>query len=97
MALHRTLSLAAILAFVSLLAAPAPAQQTAADLFAHAKADARAEHKNVLAVFSASWCGPCKLYERFLEDPRLAFAPELVALVEDEFGRDLREVGARYA
>jgi hypothetical protein len=34
--------------------------------------------------------------ERFSDDPRLAFAPELVALVEDEFGRDLREVGARY-
>ena len=71
MALHRTLSLAAILAFAALLAWPATAQQTASDMFAHSKADARAEHKNVLAVFSASWCGPCKLYERFLEDPQM--------------------------
>lgn len=71
MALHRNSSLAAILAFVAILAAPAPAQQAASDLFAHAKADAKAEHKNVLAVFSASWCGPCKLYERFLQDPQM--------------------------
>ena len=70
MALHPKPSLAAILAFVSILAVPAPAQ-TASDLFALAKAQAKAEHKNVLAVFSASWCGPCKLYERFLQDPQM--------------------------
>jgi hypothetical protein len=32
--------------------------------------------------------------DRFVADPMLAFAPELVALVADEFGRDLREVAA---
>jgi thiol-disulfide isomerase/thioredoxin len=69
--LHCKFSLAAILAFAALLVAPAAAQQTATDLFAHAKAEAKSEHKNVLAVFSASWCGPCKLYERFLEDPQM--------------------------
>jgi hypothetical protein len=32
--------------------------------------------------------------DRFVADAMVAFAPELVALVEDEFGRDMREVGA---
>jgi hypothetical protein len=32
--------------------------------------------------------------ERFVRDPKLAFAPELVALVEKVFGRDFYEVGA---
>jgi thiol:disulfide interchange protein len=49
-------------------AAPA---QTADALFAQGKAQAAKEHKQVLLVFSASWCGPCKLYERFLEDPQM--------------------------
>jgi thiol:disulfide interchange protein len=53
------------------LPAHAAAQQTASALFAHAKAEAQQQHKNVLAVFSASWCGPCHLYERFLEDPQM--------------------------
>jgi hypothetical protein len=35
-------------------------------------------------------CGKC-----FVEDATLAFAPELVALVENEFGRAFYEVGAR--
>ncbi len=82
MALHRKLSLAVILASIALLAAPATAQQTAADLFAHAKADARAEHKNILAVFSASWCGPCKLYERFLEDPQMKPITDQVFVIQ---------------
>ena len=34
--------------------------------------------------------------ESFAEDPRLAFSPELVALVESEFGREFYEVGTRY-
>lgn len=36
-------------------------------------------------------CGKC-----FVEDPKLAFAPELVALVEGEFGRPFYEVGTVY-
>jgi hypothetical protein len=36
-------------------------------------------------------CGKC-----FVPDARIAFAPELVALVEDEFGRTFFEVGAVY-
>jgi len=36
-------------------------------------------------------CGKC-----FVEDAGLAFAPELVALVEEEFGRDFVQIGAAY-
>lgn len=36
-------------------------------------------------------CGKC-----FVEDPKLAFAPELVALLEAEFGRTFYEVGNAY-
>jgi thiol-disulfide isomerase/thioredoxin len=67
------LSLAAVFACAVLLAAPgfAASQETADALFAHAKAEAQTRHKGVLLSFSASWCGPCKLYERFLEDPQM--------------------------
>lgn len=69
----RKLYLSAILACAGVLAAPilAASQETADALFAHAKASAKSDHKNVLMVFSASWCGPCKLYERFLEDRQM--------------------------
>ena len=65
--------LTVVLACACLLAAPAiaKAQETADALFTHAKAEAATEHKSILLVFSASWCGPCKLYERFLEDPQM--------------------------
>jgi hypothetical protein len=82
LALHQKLSLAAILAFVSILAVPALAQQTATDLFAQAKDEAKAEHKNILAVFSASWCGPCKLYERFLENPQMKAITDEVFVIQ---------------
>jgi thioredoxin-related protein len=70
---NRKLLITTILVFTVLLAAPALSAQneTADELFAHAKAEATQEHKNILLVFSASWCGPCKLYERFLEDPQM--------------------------
>ena len=49
----------------------AAAAQSADSLFHAAQAKAQMEHKNVLLVFSASWCGPCHLYERFLDDPQM--------------------------
>ncbi|HEY4381975.1 MAG TPA: thioredoxin family protein [Acidobacteriaceae bacterium] len=36
---------------------------------AKAEATAKAEHKRILLVFSASWCGPCHELEKFLDDP----------------------------
>jgi thiol-disulfide isomerase/thioredoxin len=69
----RTRSLTALLSLAIVLALPAFAAppESADALFARARAEAHAEHKNVLLVFSASWCGPCHLYERFLEDPQM--------------------------
>lgn len=65
--------LSLLLALAAALSAPAFAAppESADTLFAHAKAEAAQQHKDVLLVFSASWCGPCKLYERFLEDPQM--------------------------
>ncbi|HWA94877.1 MAG TPA: thioredoxin family protein [Terracidiphilus sp.] len=69
----KNLSLAALLALASAITIPAwaaPAESANA-LFAHAKIAARTEHKHVLMVFSASWCGPCHLFERYLQDPQM--------------------------
>src|ERR1017187_10538275 len=47
---------------------PAPAPPSADQVLAQAEATAKAEHKKILLVFSASWCGPCHELEKFLED-----------------------------
>jgi len=72
--LFKKLASIAVLAGTAFASAPSLVAQSesAAELFAHAKAEAQQQHKNVLMVFSASWCGPCHLYERFLEDPEMA-------------------------
>jgi hypothetical protein len=46
-----------------------PAPFDAAGILQQAEATARTTHRNVLLVFSASWCGPCHLFEAFLRDP----------------------------
>jgi thioredoxin-related protein len=81
---QRRIPLAAMLAFVAVLAVPAlVAQSETADvLFAHAKAVAQQEHKGILLVFSASWCGPCKLFERFLEDPQMKSITEKAFVIQ---------------
>jgi thiol:disulfide interchange protein len=45
------------------------APQTAQALVSAAVATARAEHKNVLVYFSASWCGWCHRFADFLASP----------------------------
>jgi thiol-disulfide isomerase/thioredoxin len=84
LAFHKKLPLAAVLAFAAILAMPAFAAppETADALFAQAKAAAESRHNNVLLVFSASWCGPCKLYERFLEDPQMKSITEKALVVQ---------------
>ena len=91
MASQRTLLLAAVFAFATVLVAPAlPAQTETADtLFSRATAKAKTEHKKVLLVFSASWCGPCALYERFLQDPQMK------PITEKEFVVQRFDVGER--
>jgi thiol-disulfide isomerase/thioredoxin len=77
---YKDLLLAAIFVF----AAPAFAGQseTAEAMFARAKAEAQQEQKHILLVFSASWCGPCKRYERFLEDPAMFSITRKALVVE---------------
>jgi thiol-disulfide isomerase/thioredoxin len=48
------------------------AEPTANDILSQARATAGAQHKNVLLIFSASWCGPCHMFARFLDDPAIA-------------------------
>lgn len=36
-----------------------------------AESRAAAEHKNVLLTFDASWCGNCRLFDRFVADPAI--------------------------
>jgi thiol-disulfide isomerase/thioredoxin len=70
-------SLAASLLAATLLAAPALAQTspepgaTAEQVMAKAEAQAAAEHKNILITFGASWCGNCRLFDKFLADPTI--------------------------
>ena len=80
----RKLSFAADFALGITLTAPAlQAQATSADdLFSQAKAAAKADHKHVLLVFSASWCGPCKLFERFLQDPEMKSITQKALVVQ---------------
>lgn len=40
----------------------------AAEILRRAEAQARAEHKNILLEFGASWCVNCKLYNAMLND-----------------------------
>jgi thiol-disulfide isomerase/thioredoxin len=56
---------------LALRAATPDAGPTAADILGKAEAQARAEHKNILLDFSASWCGNCRLFDRFLADPQM--------------------------
>ncbi|MGD0648826.1 MAG: thioredoxin family protein [Acidobacteriaceae bacterium] len=48
------------------------AEPTANDLLSQARATAATQHKNILLIFSASWCGPCHMFEHFLADPAIA-------------------------
>ncbi|HEX3660914.1 MAG TPA: thioredoxin family protein [Acidobacteriaceae bacterium] len=45
--------------------------ESASVILHRAEDQARAEHKNILLEFGASWCVNCRLYDRFLADPRM--------------------------
>ena len=52
---------------LTLHAAEAP--PPASEILDHAKTAAVAEHKAILLIFHASWCGYCKRFDQFLESP----------------------------
>ncbi len=95
---HRKLILTAMIASAIMSAIPAFAAplDSADTLFTQAKTQARTEHKHILLVFSASWCGPCKLYARFLEDPQMKPITEKAFVVQridvGEFKNDAKHV-----
>ncbi|HVT96902.1 MAG TPA: thioredoxin family protein [Acidobacteriaceae bacterium] len=74
---RRSSSRALLLAYVSIVlplaarAAPPDPGPSAAEILHRVEERAKAEHKNILLDFDASWCGNCKLYDRFREDPQM--------------------------
>jgi thiol-disulfide isomerase/thioredoxin len=70
--LVRVIALAAALAAMPALRAATPGGGPSADdILSKAKTQAQAQHKNILLEFGASWCGNCRLYDRFLDDPQM--------------------------
>lgn len=65
------LALTLVVTPLFLRAAPPDGGPSAEEILKAAKAQAKAEHKNILLEFGASWCGNCKLYERLLNDPAM--------------------------
>lgn len=44
---------------------------SAAQILHRAESQARAEHKNIMLEFGASWCVNCRLYDHMLADPSM--------------------------
>ncbi len=59
----------AALAPLSFHAQSTPPGTSASDVMATLETSAAAQQKHILLQFGASWCGNCKLFDRFLEDP----------------------------
>ncbi len=73
-----------------------PAGASASEVMAHVEADAAAQHKSILLQFGASWCGNCRLFDKFLTDP--AIAPILgKAFVFTEMATGERSTDTRHA
>ncbi len=69
---RRTFLPTALIAATLLLCTSAHAEPTADQILSQARATAAAQHKNILLIFSASWCGPCHMFEHFVADPAIA-------------------------
>jgi thiol-disulfide isomerase/thioredoxin len=62
----------ALAAATLLLPTSALAEPTADQILSQSRATAAAQHKNILLIFGASWCGPCHMFQHFLDDPTIA-------------------------
>jgi thiol-disulfide isomerase/thioredoxin len=56
---------------LAIAAGTADGGPSATAILERAEQQARAEHKNILMDFGASWCSNCKLYDRFVDDPQM--------------------------
>jgi thiol-disulfide isomerase/thioredoxin len=63
---------ATLIAAALLLPTALHAEPTADQILSQARVTAAAQHKNILLIFSASWCGPCHMFQHFLDDPTIA-------------------------
>lgn len=59
------------LAPLAIHAQSTPAGASASDVMATLESSAAAQQKHILLQFGASWCGNCKLFDRFLNDPAI--------------------------
>ena len=88
--MHSMKSMTALLILV-LLGTPEVSQTGKRDssapnrILTNAEAIAFSQNKNILLMFTASWCGPCHRFESFLDDPamRPIFDRYFVRLVVD--------------
>jgi thiol-disulfide isomerase/thioredoxin len=99
--LHSVRSARALLLACVLAAAPLAAMAAAPDggpsaaaILERAEVQARAEHRNILLDFGASWCVNCRLYDRFVADPQmhvlLSRAFVFATMDTGEFSGDLK-------
>lgn len=51
---------------------PLIATQDTGKMISQAEAQAASEHKNILVLFTASWCGPCHMLSGFFTEKRVA-------------------------
>jgi len=70
----------------------APARLDARQLLEDALARARAENKRVLVQQTATWCGPCWLLSRFLDQHRPIWEKDYIWVKIDERWEHAREV-----
>jgi len=64
-------ALATVLLVTPTFAQSASTGATADEVMAQLKSEAATQHKNILLMFGASWCGNCHLFDRFLADPTI--------------------------